>query len=143
MTIRQCALATLMAVMPAVAMAEKLECYLPSLKDGSVLERMNISRHEGRTVVRHLRAERAYRDGSEQPREVLYAHDSNPVEQYANGKQVQWEPPHSVLLLRSASREIEFAPDLLVIDWQANRIKTGSPYQTRFIDRWQCVAVDS
>jgi len=150
MRLRQAALYALMALAPAVPSADELDCYLPSLKDGEVLERMSISLGGGTASVHHVQTQQSYRPRTERDREILFHHFSHPIEAFGNGKEHEWGPPQSVILMRNIVNrgllqnnneeiKLEFEPDILVVDWKARAIMTTSAGRNSFTTRWKCL----
>ena len=139
MKVKQIVFFALIIFNPGFVYADSLDCYLPSMKDGEVLEKMSISRKDESISVYHVLSEQTYRKASSNERFVLYHHYSVPVEEFPNGKMIQIESAYSLVLMRSNFENTEYSPDILIIDWDAGKIKTGSPYSDKFTTRWKCI----
>lgn len=121
--------------------AKGLECWLPSRVDGKELERLVVNMTGSNLSVVESRPERAERPASKMSREVLFHQFTDPRVK-GRDRTYSAEPPHSLVLLRSADKELEFAADILVIDWGRGKLKSGSPYQESFQVGWRCTRLD-
>ena len=119
--------------------AHEIECYLPSLKDGDVLEKIIVKLNKGELSVIRRIMKRPYNIGREE-KEVLYHNYSDPKETLETGKDIQWENPFSIILMNSQSENIVFSPDIIIVDWKEEKIKTGNAYQNKFNTRWKCIS---
>lgn len=73
-------------------------------------------------------------------RRVLFHHYSDPVDP---SKKFNWEPAHSLLVLQSVGKGgVEFAPDLITVNWGKATLRYQSSYHEKAESRWVCVRKD-
>lgn len=113
--------------------ADELNCVLPSLKDGMVIEKYRINFTAGRLIVKSQRQS----SFEIEDRKVLFHSLDNPVENI-NGNKLKWEGKTSLILLESKFKNTIFTPDVIFVDWDKGTLKTATPYQDSFTNRWQC-----
>lgn len=131
----------LLALQFNVASARGLECWLPSRVDGKELERLVVQMKGSSLSVTETRPERADKPASKVLRVVLFHQFTDPIVK-GSDRTYSAEPPHSLVLLSSFHRDLEFAADILVIDWGSGKLKSGSPYHESFQIGWRCKRLD-
>ncbi len=119
----------------SVAYGAVLDCQIPKL------EKISISMKGKILVVKHHQNATSWRPESEfTEREVIFHHYSEPIDPKTK---LTWEPPHSLILLKSITKEsVEFAPDLLFVNWGKGTLKTISTYEDKAETRWTCLRKD-
>ncbi len=129
----------LIACIQSPAYSKTLDCWLPSAKDGSEIKRFEITSKASLTVFETRKA-RSYRKEFAGVRKVTHSHDSNPKDSRTD---LNWEEPHTIILLESRSSDgLEFAPDILIVDWGKGNLKTLTPYDNAVTTRWTCSRLD-
>lgn len=73
-------------------------------------------------------------------RKVLFHHYSDPVDL---SKKFNLEPAHSLLVLQSmGTGGVEFAPDLITVNWGKSTVRYQSAYHEKAESRWVCLRKD-
>lgn len=119
----------------SAAYARLLECQISGLETISVTMNEKLL-----SVKQHQKATSWRSDGGLTEREVIFHHYSDPMNLKTK---LSWEPPHSLVLLKSIAKDgVEFAPDLLFVNWGKGTLKTISTYEDKAETRWTCLRKD-
>ncbi|WP_341232034.1 hypothetical protein [uncultured Methylophaga sp.] len=119
--------------------AEQIDCYLPSVDDGEIVERLSISLRDDVLSFKCQRVMFPPKDKQLEEQVVLFHHYSHPIEHFENGKSSYLERPFSLVVIEASFDSIEFAPDMYVINWESKSIMAGTPYRDSFVTRWKCI----
>lgn len=140
MNFLKCLLVLIFLTLTKLVNADEIDCYLPSLKDGKIIQRISISlKHREHISVKRQRASTPFYEKELKEQVILFHHYSDPREILENGKILQWEPPQSLVITESKSEGLEFSPDMLIIDWKTKSLKTATTYDDKLVNRWKCI----
>ena len=125
-----------------VAFGKGLECWLPSGKDGSEVSRLVVTISGSTVTVHETRSERQYQPALSGARAVLFHQFTDP-RIIKSSQPYNVEPPHSIILTKSNYKgEIEFAADIIIVNWGKGTLKSASSYHDSFNTTWRCTRRD-
>lgn len=123
--------AVVAVVASASVQAKTLECIITNLRDDRiVLERMTIEIKNDTASVHHIKNADEPDRRREEQRTVLFHYN---VDGYRS---------QTLIVLKLEPGGIEFAPELVGVDWSYGKIQVGSPDLEHFERRWKCVRLD-
>ena len=126
----------------ASAQGKGLECWLPSLKDGSEITRLAVTVVGTDVSVVETRSEKLYQSAATESKIVLFHQFTDP-RVTDSSQPYNVEPPHSLILTKSNYKgKLEFAADIIIVNWGKGTLKSVSSYNDSFAANWRCVRRD-
>lgn len=119
-----------------------LECWLPSLRDGSEVNRLEVTVIDENVFVNETRRENLYQSAQGESKTVLF-HQSTDPKITESLRPHNAEPPHSLILMKSNYKnKLEFAADIIIVNWGKGTLKSASSYNDSFNTNWRCTRRD-